>query len=99
MITLSVDGDVVARKRVERTIVQTAGLGETFDIGLDRGVPVTSELAGDGAFAGDIDIVTVALGPVGRKRPPTQVRLRRRNTSRGGPSPRSSRAAASRRCP
>jgi arylsulfatase len=59
-----VNGTEVGRGRVERTINITAGLGETFDIGMDTGAPVSDDYRGEGAFAGDIDSVAVHLGPV-----------------------------------
>ena len=40
---IMVDGKPVAEGRIPRTIVMVAGLGETFDIGRDTGVPVTDD--------------------------------------------------------
>ncbi len=59
-----VDGKEVGQGHVDRTINITAGLGETFDIGSDTGATVSDEYQGAGAFAGDIESVTVHLGPV-----------------------------------
>jgi arylsulfatase len=59
-----VDGKPVGQGHVDRTVNITAGLGETFDIGSDTGATVSDEYPGAGAFAGDIESVTVNLGPV-----------------------------------
>jgi arylsulfatase len=59
-----VDGKPAGEGHVDRTINITAGLGESFDIGSDTGATVSDEYPGAGAFAGDIDSVTVHLGPV-----------------------------------
>jgi arylsulfatase len=59
-----VDGKPAGQGHVDRTINITAGLGETFDVGSDTGATVSDEYPGAGAFAGDIDSVTLHLGPV-----------------------------------
>jgi arylsulfatase len=64
LIRISVDGKEVARGRIEKTIMAVAGLGETFDVGLDTGGPVSTEYAAEGRFAGDIDSLDVHLGPL-----------------------------------
>jgi arylsulfatase len=60
-----VDGQVVATGRIERTITVVAGLGETFDIGADRGVPVASNRAGQLPFEGELHRLEVRPGPLG----------------------------------
>jgi arylsulfatase A-like enzyme len=62
LMRISVDGKEVARGRIERTITATAGSGETFDIGLDSGVPVSDEYEREGRFPGDIAKIEVHLG-------------------------------------
>lgn len=64
LMRISVDGKEVARGRIEKTITVPAGLGETFDIGLDSGAPVSEEYGSEGRFAGDIDSLAVHLGPL-----------------------------------
>jgi arylsulfatase A-like enzyme len=59
-----VNGAEVGQGHVDRTINLPSGLGETFDVGSDTGSPVSDEYPGAGAFAGDIESVTVHLGPV-----------------------------------
>jgi arylsulfatase len=61
---ISVNGTEVGQALVGRTINIPAGLGETFDVGSDTGSPVSDEYPGAGAFPGDIDSVTIHLGPV-----------------------------------
>jgi hypothetical protein len=65
---ISVNGREVGRGRIEQTIMSTAGLGETLDIGRDAGVPVTREYAPD-APAGAISKVQVKLAAPQQKRP------------------------------
>jgi len=65
-LSISIDGHEVARSQLARSIVSPGGIGETFDIGLDRGVTVSDDYSADGAFPGAIDKVTVKLGPVGQ---------------------------------
>jgi len=65
-VSIAIDGREVANARLPQSIVVAGGLTETFDIGLDRGVTVTDDYAGNGAFAGSIEKLTVDLGPVGR---------------------------------
>jgi arylsulfatase len=58
---ISVDDKEVARGRIDRTILVTAGLGETFDIGIDTGAPVTDAYKDEGRFNGEINKVVVEL--------------------------------------
>jgi len=64
VMRISVDGKEVALGRIDKTVVVTAGIGETFDIGRDTGDTVTDELPGDGAFSGKINKVQLDLGPL-----------------------------------
>jgi arylsulfatase len=64
-LRISVDGKPVAEGRVERTILISAGIGETFDIGRDTGAPVSEDYRHQGVFAGDIRRVDVHLAPQG----------------------------------
>jgi arylsulfatase len=64
LMRISVDGKELARGRIEKTIMAVAGLGETFDVGLDTGAPVSPDYANEGHFAGDIDTVAVHLEPL-----------------------------------
>ena len=61
-MTILGNGDIIAQGRVERTISIPAGLGETMDTGRDTGVPVTSAVAGQTNFEGEIDEVRVHSG-------------------------------------
>jgi len=60
---IAVDGRPVAEGRIDRTLLMTAGLGETFDIGRDTAVPVLRYDRPGGAFDGTINRVDVTLGP------------------------------------
>jgi len=56
------DGDrMIAEGRLPKTIMTTAGIGETFDIGRDTGVPVTTYRSVDGRLEGRIARVHVKL--------------------------------------
>lgn len=55
---ISIDGESVASGRIDRTFVVSAGIGETFDIGRDTGVPVC---LGSGPFNGEVRKVEVEL--------------------------------------
>jgi arylsulfatase A-like enzyme len=61
---ISVNGAEVGRGHIDRTINLPSGLGETFDVGSDTGATVSDEYPGAGAFGGEIDSLTVHLGPV-----------------------------------
>ena len=61
-MTILGNGDLIAQGRIERTISIPAGLGETMDTGRDTGVPVTSAVAGQTIFEGEIDEVRVRSG-------------------------------------
>lgn len=58
LMRISVNDKEVARGRIDRTILITAGLGETFDIGDDTGATVL-EYPGDRKFDGQISKVEV----------------------------------------
>lgn len=62
---IRIDGQTVARGRIERTVTVVAGLGETFDIGSDRGVPVVTQPAGRQDFEGRIHSLRVVPGTLG----------------------------------
>ncbi|CDZ87369.1 hypothetical protein QM787_20940 [Rhodococcus ruber] len=64
---LSVDREVVARARIERTARAIFSMNEQLDIGVDRGSPVAEETAGFGrfAFTGTLHHVRIDLPPGG----------------------------------
>jgi arylsulfatase A-like enzyme len=66
VVSIMVDGKEVASARIPATVVNPGGLGESFDIGLDRGVTVTDDYAGQGVFPGAIDKLTVNVGDLGK---------------------------------
>lgn len=53
---------LVGEGHIERTILTTAGLGETFDTGRDTGAPVTRDYENEGRFEGEIERIDVTLG-------------------------------------
>jgi arylsulfatase len=59
-ITLSVNGEKVAKATMESTVITRYGL-DTFGIGADTGQPVTFDYEPPFAFAGTIDQVTIDL--------------------------------------
>jgi arylsulfatase len=63
VLSIFVNGAQVGSGHIGRTIMTTAGIGETFDIGRDTGEPVTSAYQNGGVFEGRIDKVEVTLGP------------------------------------
>lgn len=65
MVRISVGGQVVAEGRIEATINRPGSAGETFDIGRDRGVPVSDWLARDGQLQGDVRHLLVTFAPSG----------------------------------
>jgi arylsulfatase A-like enzyme len=65
MVRISVDGQEVTKARIETTISRPGSVGETFDIGRDRGVPVTDQLARDGRLQGDVRHLVVTFAPSG----------------------------------
>lgn len=56
---IRIDGREVGQGRIERTIVRTVEMTDTFDIGFDRSTPVTDDYAEGGHFAGEIRKLTV----------------------------------------
>lgn len=62
-MTILIDDIEVKRQFVARAAHITAGNGETFDIGRDTNVPVTSDYLNEGVFEGQIDKVTVLMKP------------------------------------
>ena len=68
VLSIAIDGRKVAEQRIARTILNGAPHAESFDIGLDSGVPVIWTDRGVNAYTGEIRKVTFDLGPQGRKR-------------------------------
>jgi arylsulfatase len=58
-----VDGQKVAEHEIPRTAAFGYSLDETFDVGCDKGAPVTSEYAPLAAFTGKIIKVDIDLKP------------------------------------
>jgi len=52
---------LLAEGRMSKTIIGTAGIGETFDIGRDTGVPVTTYRTAAGRLQGEVAHVRVSL--------------------------------------
>ncbi|MBK5912782.1 arylsulfatase [Rhodocyclus purpureus] len=63
--TLSVDGQEVAKGRIERTTPFRYSLDETFDVGADTGTPVNLDYDVPFTFSGEIEKVQVKLGEAG----------------------------------
>ncbi len=61
VLRIGVNGQEVARGRVEHTINLLAERDDTFDIGFDAGTPVSDEYTNGGRFTGDIRKVTVTI--------------------------------------
>jgi len=70
LATIWIDGHKVGEGRIAQTVLGGAPHSDSFDIGLDSGVPVIWTDRGVNAYAGALDKVTFDLGPIGRKRPP-----------------------------
>jgi len=64
-LVIRIDGERVATGRISRTVTVVAGLGETFDIGRDRGVPVVDSASGRIPFEGELHRLEVQPGPLG----------------------------------
>ena len=64
-LTIWDNGKKIAQGHVAHRPVMMAGTTETFDIGRDRGVPVTDDYQNEGVFTGTIDKVVVDI-----KKPP-----------------------------
>ena len=62
---ISLNGIEAGKGRIEKTVTVVAGLGETFDIGMDRGVPVVDTEAARLPFEGTIVELRVEPGPLG----------------------------------
>jgi arylsulfatase A-like enzyme len=60
---LFVDGDKVAEQEIPRTSAFGYSLDETFDVGCDKGAPVTDEYPALAAFTGKIITVDIDLKP------------------------------------
>jgi hypothetical protein len=61
-VRILVDGDPVAEGRIERQVLIIAGIGESFDIGDDTGVPVLDYPQGHARLTGQIRNVVVRPG-------------------------------------
>lgn len=78
-VTLSVDGDVVARDHLPRTVAYSFSYHETLDIGVDPGTPIASYPWDDTHFTGRIHGVKLELlEPPSMK--PDEARGRRQRT-------------------
>lgn len=64
-MTIFINDREAGKGRIPKTTVMTAGSGETFDVGIDTGVPV-SEKFDRAPFEGTIDRVDVQLKPYAR---------------------------------
>lgn len=64
MLHIAVNGNEIGSGRIEKTINVPAGLGETFDIGSDTGATVSDDYPAAGAFPGEIEKLSVHLGPL-----------------------------------
>ena len=62
---MSVDGEVVAERRVEKTTRAIFSMNEQLDVGINRGSPVAEEFAEHGTFryGGKLNSVTIDLRP------------------------------------
>ena len=65
-LTISVNDKRVASGHIGRMYKELVGPTETFDIGLDAGMPVTDAYLNEGVFEGRIDKVEVLLGTAPR---------------------------------
>lgn len=54
--------------RLEHSITFADPHTESFDIGLDTGVPVVEGPAGSSVFSGILKKVSIDLGPIGKRR-------------------------------
>lgn len=59
LMRIQIDGREVGQGRIERTIVRTVEMTDTFDVGFDGDTPVTDDYADEGRFAGEIRKLTV----------------------------------------
>ncbi len=60
-VELLVDGNVVAKERIEKTIPNRVSLDETLDVGEDTGTPISEDYKVPFKFTGDIESVTVRV--------------------------------------
>lgn len=66
-VRITIDGKQVASARLDRSISYPDPHTESFDIGLDSGVPVVEAPLGSSSFKGKVEKVTVVVGPAGQK--------------------------------
>ncbi|MFN8624756.1 MAG: arylsulfatase [Candidatus Binatia bacterium] len=63
LMRISVDGQEIARGRVEHTISKLPEMTETFDVGFDTGTTVSDEYTEQGRFNGDLRKLQVDISP------------------------------------
>ena len=69
IVSIAINGQAVGTGRVNRSIIVADPYSETFDIGLDSGVPVIDLGGKSNAYTGNLEKLTIDLGPAGQKRP------------------------------
>jgi len=75
-VALAIDGRWVGAGRIVSTTAYYFSFDETFNVGVDRGTPVTEDYAPvRNAFTGTIERVRIDLGPPTPLEPPDQSRL------------------------
>ena len=62
-LTLTVNGKEVAKTRIERSVPSLHSFGETFDVGIDAGTPVSNKYSVKNHFpyTGELDKVVFKL--------------------------------------
>lgn len=63
LMRISIDGQQVGEGRIEKPIIRTVEMTDTFDIGFDTSTTVTDDYRGDGRFNGTIRKLTVTEHP------------------------------------
>ncbi|MGD9598233.1 MAG: arylsulfatase [Steroidobacteraceae bacterium] len=63
LMRISIDGREVGQGRIERTIVRTVEMTDTFDVGFDGDTPVSGDYVDEGRFTGEIHKLTVEQRP------------------------------------
>lgn len=62
-MTISVDGEQVAKGQIDKRPIRLAGSGETLDTGRDTNVPVSRDYKHEGVFNGEIKKVQINVKP------------------------------------
>ena len=62
-MTISVDGEQVAKGQIDKRPIRLAGNGETLDTGRDTNVPVSRDYKHEGVFNGEIKKVQINVKP------------------------------------